>query len=67
MEFTAVESATVHPDGVTLQLPQSVKQLSAAADTAGKASESGGVLRAAVTGKMLIDCMGHFSPIVRQV
>ena len=57
-EFTAGEGVDVHDDGVALQVPW---------PAAGGNGAAAGQGQGEITGRMLIDCMGNFSPIVRQV
>lgn len=57
-EFTAGEGVDVHDDGVALQVPR---------PAAGGNGAAAGQGQGQITGRLLIDCMGNFSPIVRQV
>ena len=57
-EFTAGEGVDVHDDGVALQVPRPAEGGNGAAAGQGQGQ---------ITGRLLIDCMGNFSPIVRQV
>lgn len=52
MELTALEGVKVHPDGVAIKVSSQ--------------DAAGGILHSEVTGRLLLDCMGHNSPIVRQ-
>lgn len=66
-EFTAAEAAHVHPNGVALQLPLKTPQNGR--DGGGSGSNSGSSPtqpQDPITARLLVDCMGHFSPIVRQ-
>lgn len=66
-EQAAAQGVSVHPNGVSLAVPSSAPDQDArprsgnGASAAAAAAEEG-----AVTGRLLVDCMGNFSPIVRQ-
>ncbi len=68
-EQAAAQSVTVHPNGVALAVPdQDAQRARSGNDVSASASAtpSDESARGAVTGRLLIDCMGNFSPIVRQ-
>ncbi|KAL6762577.1 hypothetical protein V8C86DRAFT_3023359 [Haematococcus lacustris] len=60
LEHTSLQGLTVHPEGVLLRL-QSEKGEGEAGHAA-----PGGAPESQVTARLLLDCMGHGSPIVRQ-
>ena len=65
LEFTGAQGVAVHPNGVSLDIPTAASQETA------QAKGSNGTQQQpetddGVTGRLLIDCMGNFSPIVRQ-
>ena len=82
LEFTAASGVSVHPNGVALRQPDSSAappgssrssngSYGAPERTVGSngSSSSGGAAdpeEAQITGRLLIDCMGNFSPVVRQ-
>lgn len=55
LDCTAASEATVHTNGVALHV-------SGGSSTGSEAEP----LRSKVTSKVLLDCMGHASPVVRQ-
>ena len=61
LEFAAAEGAEVRDNGVTLRIPTASRD--------GRPPQQNGASGAeeVITGRLLIDCMGNFSPIVRQV
>ena len=65
LEFTGAQGVAVHPNGVSLDIP------TAASPENAQAKGSNGTQQqqeadGKITGRLLIDCMGNFSPIVRQ-
>eukprot|EP00884_Botryococcus_braunii_P001077 jgi/Botrbrau1/10970/Bobra.0383s0024.1 len=52
-EFTGLKGVEVHPNGVLLQLD-------------GTSSQPGRSSTGTISGRLLLDCMGNFSPIVQQ-
>jgi hypothetical protein len=58
LEQTGIDGITVHPDGAQL----ATTSFSAPSSSSSAASASRGV-----TARLVIDCMGHASPIVRQL
>ncbi len=80
-EFAAASGVSVHPNGVALCVPDSQSPPSSGSGNGAGAAErsssssNGGSRSGApaaepeqgqITGRLLIDCMGNFSPIVRQ-
>lgn len=59
LEFAGAQGVAVHPNGVALDLPTAKAQGQNGAAAAAAAD-------GCVTARLLIDCMGNFSPIVRQ-
>lgn len=55
LDCTAANGATVHPNGVALNI-----------SCGSTASEESSSTRTNTISKLLLDCMGHASPIVRQ-
>ncbi|CAL5219975.1 g1912 [Coccomyxa viridis] len=68
-EFAAAEGVKVHPNGVSLVMPESASRNGSSGNGASASSSSvsaGNAEEPEVSGRLLIDCMGNFSPIVRQ-
>ena len=57
LERTPLSGVWVHPDGVSLQL----------GDGSSGSSSGSGLSRQQLNARLLLDCMGHASPIVQQV
>ena len=64
LEMTGAEGVAVHPNGVSLDIPK--KDSAQAQASNGTQPEGAAADGAGITGRLLIDCMGNFSPIVRQ-
>ncbi len=65
LEFTGAQGVAVHPNGISLDVPSAASADSAQAqDTS--STQNTDEADGGITGRLLIDCMGNFSPIVRQ-
>lgn len=76
-EGTAATGVIVHPNGVAMVTPGSSSTSSGPAPSNGNGAAAAGApagqgrgseagCASSITGRLLIDCMGNFSPIVRQ-
>ena len=63
LELTGAEGVAVHPNGIVLDIPT---KDSAQAQASNGNQQERAADGAGITGRLLIDCMGNFSPIVRQ-
>ncbi len=63
LELTGAEGVAVHLNGVFLDIPTKGNAQAQASNGTQQESAADG---AGITGRLLIDCMGNFSPIVRQ-
>ncbi|GFR42284.1 hypothetical protein Agub_g3182, partial [Astrephomene gubernaculifera] len=72
LERTALDGISVHPNGCGLSIrPQSAGSPEASKGTASPgddaADSSASSTQPPLTARLVLDCMGHFSPIVRQI
>ncbi|CAK0769871.1 hypothetical protein CVIRNUC_003711 [Coccomyxa viridis] len=66
-EFAAAGGVNVHPNGVSLVMPETeARQRSTGNGASASANGTPDADALGVSGRLLIDCMGNFSPIVRQ-